>query len=953
MFVRQRLTLGLSMSLGLIGWMAVPMPAQSGAQPAQAGSSIVDSIRFREIGPTRQGGRYVEFAVVESNPRVFYAATATGGLWKTVNNGISFTSVFDNQPDFALGAVAVAQSRPDVVYLGTGESNNSRSTYDGNGVYKSVDGGQKWTKAGLPNAGRIGRIVVHPKNPDIVFVAASGRLYSENPDRGVYRSTDGGANWTKTLDHKVNGRAIGAIDIVMDPTNPNVLYAATYDKVRKPWTFGEGGPGSAIFKSTDGGAKWTQLTNGLPTGLIGRIGLSIARNTPKTIYAVVENANARPDAKVSPEERAKRMAQGFGDDSIGDELHRSDDAGATWRKVSPVESAPPPAAAPAPAGRGAAAATPPAPQGRGGRGGGFQGGGPPYWYGQIRVDPNDKEHVYLLSVGVTHTTDGGKTWTSPFGFGGDNHALWINPSDSSHMILGHDHGMGVTFDAGRTWLSPDNKPLAQFYAIGYDMEQPYNVYGGLQDNGSLRGPSSIPGGASIPFEAWYRVGGGDGFYNVVDPTDSRWLYNESQFGAIQRMDQQTGQSRSIRYARPQGQEPLRWNWSSPIMLSPHNPEVLYHASNVLLRSSNRGDTWTEISPDLTKNLPERRGGSGNIQYGTITSIDESPIVGGVIWAGTDDGNVQVTKDGGRTWTNVTDKITGHTGHWVSRVMASNHDAATAYVSATGYRSDDFKPFVWKTTDYGATWTSLAGNLPNEAINVIREDRKNPNLLFVGTDYGLYASLDGGKVWQRMKNGMTTNPVHDLAIHPREQELIVGTHGRGIYIADISGLQALTPAVLGADAHLAPIVPTVQQTAGLRPVTASLNYNGQSRQPGVHINYYLKSAAQGVKIRVYDGARMIAEGDAPGNAGLNTVRWTMQSVRPATEAELAGGGRGRGGRGGGGGGFGGRGGGTPTGSPQFPAVGTGVLATVNPGEYRVVLSVGGREYTQTAFIMAGK
>ena len=951
MFVRQRLTLGLSMVLGLIGWMAVPMPAQSGAQPAQAGSSIVDSVRFREIGPTRQGGRYVEFAVVESNPRMFYAATATGGLWKTVNNGISFTSVFDDQPDYAIGAVALAQSRPDVVYVGTGESNNSRSTYDGNGVYKSVDGGQKWTKSGLPNAGRIGRIVVHPKNPDIVYVAASGRLYSENPDRGVYRSTDGGANWAKTLDHKVDGRAIGAIDIVMDPSNPNTLYAATYDKVRRPWTFGEGGPGSAIFKSTDGGVKWSQLTTGLPTGMLGRIGLSIARNAPKTIYAVIENANSRT---VPPEERAKRLAQGFGDGSIGDELHRSDDAGATWRKVSPVDAEPAPAAAaaPAPAGRGAAAAAPPAAQGRGGRGGGFQGGGPPYYYGQIRVDPNDKEHVYLLSVGVTHTTDGGKTWTSAFGFGGDNHALWINPGDSSHLLLGHDHGMGVSFDAGRTWLSPDNKPLAQFYAVSYDMEQPYNVYGGLQDNGSLRGPSSMPGGGSIPFEAWYRVGGGDGFYNVVDPTDSRWLYNESQFGAIQRMDQVTGQSRSIRYSRPQGQDQLRWNWSSPIMLSPHNPEIVYHAANVLLRSSNRGDTWTEISPDLAKNLAERRGGSGNIQYATITTIDESPIVAGVIWAGTDDGNVQVTRDNGRTWTNVADKITGHTGHWVSRVAASNHDAGTAYVSATGLRSDDFKPLVWKTTDYGATWTSIVGNLPTEAVNVIREDRKNPNLLFVGTDFGLYASLDGGKVWQRMKNGMTTNPVHDLAIHPRDQELIVGTHGRGIYIADISGLQALTPAVLGADAHLAPIVTTVQQNAGLRPVTASLNYNGQSRLPGVHINYYLKSAAQGVKVRVYDGSRMIAEGDAPGNAGLNTIRWTMQSVRAATEAEQAGG-RGRGGRGGGGAGFGGRGGGATMASPQFPTPGTGVMATVNPGEYRVVLNVGGREYTQTAFVVAGK
>jgi photosystem II stability/assembly factor-like uncharacterized protein len=546
---------GLSVLLLSIAWQTIPIPAQSAAQSGQSGAQIVDAIRFREIGPTAQGGRYVDFAVVESNPRIFYAATATGGLWKTVNNGISFTSVFDNQPDFALGSVALAQSRPDVVYAGTGESNNSRSSYGGNGVYKSVDGGKTWTKSGLPNAGRVGRIVVHPKNPDVVFVAASGHLYSESPDRGVYRSTDGGRTWTKTLDHKVDGREIGAIDIAMDPSNPNILYASTYDKVRRPWTFGEGGPGSALFKSTDGGATWRQLTNGLPTGMLGRIGIAIARSNPKTVYVVIENANSRT---VSPEERRKRMMQGFGDGSIGDELYRSDDAGATWRKVAPPDpstgsgqapatTTPTTSGQPAATGRGGQpqsqptqAPPPAAPQrGRGGRGG-WTGGNPPYYYGQIRVDPKNKEHVYLLSVGVTHTTDGGKTWSSAFGFGGDNHALWIHPIDSDHMLLGHDHGMGVTFDAGRTWLSPDNKPLAQFYAIGYDMEQPYNVYGGIQDNGSARGPSTMKGGGSIPFEAWYRVGGGDGFYNVVDPTDSRWLYNESQFGAIQRMDQKTG-----------------------------------------------------------------------------------------------------------------------------------------------------------------------------------------------------------------------------------------------------------------------------------------------------------------------------------------------------------------------------------------------------------------------------
>ena len=949
MHVRQRLLPALCLVFALVLWTTIPIPAQSGAAPAQsAASSIFDSVTFREIGPTAQGGRYVDYAVVESNPRVFYAATATGGLWKTENHGVSFTPVFDNQRDFAIGAVALAQSRPDTVYLGTGEANNSRSTYDGNGVYKSTDGGKSWTHSGLPNAGRIGRIVVHPKNPDVVLVAASGRLYSHNPDRGVYRSTDGGKTWAKTLDHKVDGREIGAIDIALDPANPNVLYAATYDKVRRPWTFGEGGPGSAIFKSTDGGSTWRQLANGLPTGMLGRIGLSIARSDPRTIYAVIENANAR-NAKISPEERRKRITEGFGDGSIGDEFYRSDDAGATWRKVAPSD---PPATAPATQtaqGRGAPAATPPAQGGGRGRGA-FSGANPPYYYGQIRVDPRDKEHVYLLSVGVSHTTDGGKTWSSPFGFGGDNHALWINPTDSNHLILGHDHGMGVSFDGGRTWLSPDNKPLAQFYAIGFDMERPYNVYGGLQDNGSVRGPSTMKGGGSIPFEAWYRVGGGDGFYNVVDPTDSRWLYNESQFGAIQRMDQSTGQGRSIRYARPQGQEALRWNWSSPILLSPHNPEIVYHGANVLLRSTNRGDTWTEISPDLTKNLPERQGGSGNIQYATITTIAESTVIPNVLWVGTDDGNVQVTRDGGKSWTNVSDKIGGHPGYWVSRVIASHHDAGTAYVTVTGYRHDDFKPLVWKTADYGATWTSIAGNLPNEAINVIREDDKNPNLLFVGTDFGVHGSLDGGKSWHRMRNGMTTNPVHDLAIHPRDQELIVGTHGRGLFIADISGLQPLTTDVLSSEAHLAPIVPVVPQVAGLRPYLASLNFEGESREAGMHINYYLRSAANGVTVRVYDGARMIAETtSAPGKPGLNTVRWTMQSARPMTEAEQQAGGRGRGR---GGAGFGGGRGGPSTGSPQFPVPAQGIaIAAVPPGEYRIVLSVGGREYAQTALILA--
>jgi photosystem II stability/assembly factor-like uncharacterized protein len=941
---------------------------------AAQGPNLSQAVRFREIGPTRQGGRYVDFAVVEATPRIFYAATGSGGLWKTINSGITFEPVFDNQPVVSIGAVAVAQSDPNVVYVGTGEANNSRSTYYGDGVYKSTDAGATWKNVGLPNSGHIGRIVVNPTNPNIVFVAALGHLYSENPDRGLYRSADGGTTWTKVIDHKVDGRSIGVVDVVMNPRNPNELYAATYDKVRRPWSFGEGGPGTAVFKSTNGGTTWTQVTNGLPTGLLGRIGIAYAYSDPKTVYLTIENANAfTGDAA----QRKARMAQGFGGNTIGDELYRTDDAGKTFRKIA--GDTPPVAGA---GGRGAANAT--GGRGGGGRGGadsvaggGGRGGGrgaqfgadPPYYYAQIRVDPQNKEHLYQLGVSVTHSTDGGRTWSSPFNFGGDNHALWINPKDPNHMLLGYDHGMGVTYDAGRNWLHPDNIPLAQFYAISVDNEYPYNIYGGLQDNGSVKGPSSRRSGG-IPFEAWYRTGGGDGMFNAVDWKDSRWLYNESQFGPLQRVDQKTGDSKSIRYSRPNagggggrgggGGTPacadpnqLRWNWAAPILVSPHNSDVIYHAANILLRSPFRGETWQEISPDLTVNDEAKRCGTGNIQYATITTIDESPIVPGLLWVGTDDGNVQVSRNGGATWTNVRSKLPGHPGYWVSRVSASHFDPAVAYVSVTGLRNDDFKPYIWKTTDYGQTWTSIAGNLPNFSINVVREDHKNPNLLFVGNDMGVFATIDGGRAWTRLNNGLPTNPVHDLVVRPRENELVVATHGRGIYIADIVPLQGLNTQAMSSDVTLFDIQPTVQWETPPEPVTASLNYNGQSRPSGVPIHYYLRSAVQGgVTVRVYDGGRMIAETSGPGGAGVQTVRWNMQQRREVSDAESAGrgGGGGRGGRGGGGGGRGGRGGGG--GGAAFPVAGTGnvALTNVQPGEYRVELQAGNTRISKNVLIL---
>ncbi len=935
----------------LIAFAGLPLTAQQTPD-------LFRHVSFREIGSTHRGGRFVDIAVVESAPRTFYIANATGGVWKTENGGVSYLQVFDSPTVASVGAVALSQSNPDVVYVGTGEANNSRSSYFGDGVYKSADAGRTWTNVGLKESHHIGRIVIHPTDPNTVYVAALGKLYSENEERGVYKTMDGGRTWAKSLAIKVEGKDIGAVDLAMDPRNPMVLYAAAYDKVRRPWTFAEGGPGSGIYKTTDAGKSWSKLGGGLPTGALGRIGLSISRQDPMVVYAIVENVGTQSD------EQKKRYAAGFGaEGGSPSQLYRSNDAGKSWRQVAPAPPPPPSGAGAAGAGAGGRGAAP-----AGGGRGGFDGGNPGYYYGQVRVDPNDKETVYVLSVGWSRSRDGGATWQG-MGFGGDNHALWIDPRDSAHMILGHDHGMGVTWDAGATWLRPDNLPVAQYYAIGFDFEVPYNGYGGTQDNGCHKGPSTRRGGGNIPFEDWINVGCADGFYNEVDWKDSRWLYNESQFGGIVRVDQKTGQSVSLAPGRPAlpNNAPYRFNWSAPIQVSPHNSDVVYHAAQVLLRSPFRGERWEVISPDLTMNDPAKQGGGGNITYATITSIDESPIVPGLIWVGTDDGNVQITKDGGRTWTNKRGNIPGHPGHWVSRVAAANVSPGTAYVTVTGMRSDDFAPYIWKTTDFGETWASIAANLPQDSINVVRESPRNADVLFVGTDTGVWVTIDGGKAWSRLKGAplaagggggrgggggagraggagqprgiMPTVPVHDLKIHPRDRELIVGTHGRGIWIADISEIEELTPSVRAADAHLFEIDPVIDWEVGQRGQPATLNFAGVSRPTDMGIGYFLKSDVSGdVKIRVYSGSRVIAEMDGTKTAGMNVVRWNLQGRREriAGEAAPVGPGAGRGG---------GRAGGAP------PAAGTFATFTAPRGVYRVVLSVGGREYTQLASIVA--
>ena len=874
---------------------------------------VLAALEYREIGPTRQSGRFVDIAVPRQEPWTFYMATASGHLWKTTNNGISFDALFTHQDVFSIGAIAVAPSDPNILYLGSGEANNSRSSYWGDGVYKSTDAGETWTNIGLPESHHIGRIVVHPTDPNTVYVAALGHLYSENDERGLYKTTNGGRSWNRVLGPEVEGRRIGVVDVVMDPTDPEVLYAASYDKVRLPFTFDLGGPGSRLYKTSDGGGDWIQLGAGLPEGMLGRIGVDVYERDPNILYVTVENAN-KPDM-ADDERRQELLDHQSSRGMIGGEVYRSNDAGITWDKVSPDSLS--------------------------------VGGRPAYYYGQIIIDPNDPDVVHVLSAQSWGTRNRGATWERrPLGFGGDDHTLWIDPDDSNHMILGYDHGLGLTYDGGEHWYHPDVQPLAQFYAVGIDMSYPYRVAGGLQDNGSHMAYHTNPAGGPLRFEMWQRVGGGDGMYNEFDWCENRYLYNESQFGPLSRLDLWSGERKSIRH----DDDDMRYNWNAPILVSPHDCDVVFHAGNMLLRSQFRGESWEVISPDLTKadpaTLTTGKGGDGNIQYATITTIDESVLKAGLIWVGTDDGNVQVTQDGGESWTLLNDNIPDNPEYWVSRVEASHHDPGTAYVSYTGYRRDDFRPFVYKTADYGDTWTSIASNLPDGPINVVREHHENPDLLFVGTELQVFVSIDGGGSWTSMKLDMPTAPVHDMKIHPRDNDLVVATHGRGIYIADLAPLVELTPAVLAQDAHFFEPEPRVRWIADDRTNYSSSNFEGESEPDGIPLYYYLRDDVDGeVKFTVYQGALAIAELAGPGEAGLQRVVWDMEKrvERTAEEQEQM---RARGrGRGGGRGGLRGRGRGlSPEDRIRY------AFSEAPAGEFRVVMTVNAWELEQTATIV---
>jgi photosystem II stability/assembly factor-like uncharacterized protein len=861
------------------------------SRSADAQSSLpkLDGLAWRPVGPAIMGGRIDDFAVDEKNPSLFYVATATGGLWKTVNRGTTFTPVFDDQATNSIGDVTLAPSNPDVVWVGTGESNNRQSSTWGNGVYRSTDGAKTWKHLGLQNTHHIGRIVVHPTNPDTAWVAAAGHLWGPNPERGVYKTTDGGATWQHTL--FINNDT-GVNDIAIDPQNPQVLYAAAYQRRRTAFGFNGGGPGSGFYKSTDGGSTWRKITQGLPTGDIGRIGIDVYRKDPRVVVIVLEHANGG--------------------------VFRSEDAGETFTKTSSTNPR-------------------------------------PMYFSQIRIDPNNDKNIWMAGVPMYSSTDGGKTFTTSVitRIHVDYHAIWINPADSRHMMVGTDGGIHISYDGGRTMDHVNTIPLAQLYEVHYDMRRPYYVYGGLQDNGTWAGPSATPFLRGVTNDDWTRVGSGDGFYVRADPTDWRNLYVESQQGFLGRLNQATGERKSIRPSAPAGEPAYRFDWNSPIEISPHNPKKILFAGNRLFVSYDRGDSWKRSEdlsnrPDRTKMpimgvLPSPRVLSlhdGQESFGQIVTISESPRRQGLIYAGTDDGNLQISTDDGKTFTNIVRNVQGvPAGTYVNRVLASAHAEGRVYACFDGHRSDDMKPYLFVSEDFGATWRPLSSGLPSdEVVRVVREHPRNADLLFIGTERGLYVSLDRGTSWNKFGMPFPNCRVDDIQIHPRENDLIVGTHARGVYILDGIGWLEQWTAAQAAPVHLFPPKPAVHwRRSDHKTDNGHKLYEAPNPPIGAVLEYMLDKAPGStpvLSIWTRDGRTKIREIRLPlAEKGRNRTTWDLRAAHPADRAprptaQAPGTGRRGGGGQAGGGGFGLRG-------PR-----------ALPGTYLVRLEVDGRVSQQT-------
>ena len=798
---------------------AAPAAAKPAEEEKKGGmnADTFSGLQARAIGPAVASGRVIAFAVNPKNKSEYYVGVASGGVWKTVNDGTTWTPVFENEGSYSIGWLTLDPNDPSVVWVGTGESNSQRSVGYGDGVYRSDDGGKSWKNMGLKKSEHIGRIVVDPKDSNTVYVAAEGPLWGPGGDRGLYKTTDGGKTWKAALTISEN---TGVVDVALDPSNPDIVYAAAYQRRRHVFTLIDGGPESAIYKSTDAGATWNKVKAGLPSEDMGRIGLAVSPVDPNVVFATVEAANRKGG------------------------IFRSTDKGATWEKRNDFDLG-------------------------------------AMYYGQIIADPKNVDRIYVMNVSLRVSDDGGKTLhkINEVNHHGDNHAIWVDPDNTKHLLLGSDGGVYESFDEFASWQFKANLPTVQFYDVAIDNDKPfYNVCGGTQDNFSWCGPSRTKNINGIMNSDWFVITGGDGFHAAVDPEDANTIYGESQYGVLVRMDKRTGEQLLIQPAEGKGEAPLRWNWDSPILISPFSHTRIYFAANRLYRSDDRGDTWKAISPDLTRQIDRNQlSVMGKIWnpdavaknqstsfYGNIVALTESPKQENLLYVGTDDGLIQMTSDAGGSWTKY-DKFPGVPDKaYVSRLAASHFDAGTVYAAFDNHKNSDFKPYVLKSTDRGRSWTSIAANLPeNGPVLAFAEDTVNPNLLFAGTEFGLFFTVDGGGKWIQLKGGLPTIAIRDLVVQARESDLVMATFGRGFYVLDdITPLRQAKPELLQQAATLFsvknPLLYIERLPLGIprHGFEGDAFYTAENPAFGATFTYYLKD-----KLRTRKEQRQEAEKEA--------------------------------------------------------------------------------------------
>jgi photosystem II stability/assembly factor-like uncharacterized protein len=830
---------------------ATPLLAQVNRQPAPAGPADADALRkltWRSIGPANNAGRISVIVGIPGDVTTYYVAGAAGGIIKTTNGGTTFRQIFDKQNVASIGAIAIAPSDRNVLYVGTGEGNPRNSASFGDGVYKSTDAGTTWTHLGLGDTEKIARIVIDPRDPNDVYVCALGHEWGPNDERGLFKTTDGGKTWQKVL---FKNNLTGCSDVDIDPTNANVVYAGMYTFRRWAWYFESGGAETALYKSTDGGATWNRLMRGLPKGAMDRIGISVSRSEPNVVYAVTESKDEG-------------------------ELFRSDDAGENWRVVNRDPNI------------------------------NFR----PFYYSDIRVDPSNPNKIFSLSGALNLSEDGGRTFQRiANGVHGDHQAMWIDPLMPKRVLGGSDGGWHISLDGGRTWEVVNTVPFTQFYHVNYDMQQPYHVCGGLQDNHHWCGPSNSLSSLGIRKPDWVTFSFGDGFFAVPDISAPWFVYSATQGGNIVLTDLRTGDERSIHpYPNRVGSagdaletHKYRFNWNSPIALSPFNPKTVYFGGNVLFRTTNYGQSWDVISPDLSTNdKAKQRSSGGPIVvdntaaefHSTLLSIAPSPKDSNLIWVGTDDGNVQLTRDGGRSWTNVIRNVQGLAPNaWISTVEASPSDPAVAYFAASHHQDNDYAPYFFKTADYGRTWKRITTGLPAKGwAHVIREDPRNRNLLYAGTENGLYASWNGGDRWVSIRNELPAVPVRDIQIHPRDNDMIVATHGRGMYILDDAAPLQTLPEFATQDVALLPIRPATRWViAGRDGDLGQKTWTGQNPPNGAIISYFLKTEAKTPPtLTISDGAGQVVRQlrTVPRDSGVNRAVWDLRYEGPRQPADTA-------------------------------------------------------------------